>query len=284
MTVEIVVRDAGLLAECPLWDVQNEELYWVDIPSAVLHSRGNDGTRRRWELPNEIGSVVLRASGGAVVALRNGLHTLDLESGELEFFLDTQRDRTTRYNDGKCDQAGRLWIGTLDDDQLPRAHLYRVDPDRSIRSMREDVMCSNGIDWSPDGRTLYWVDSHTHTILAFEFDLDRGEIRQPRVLTSGTIGIPDGLTVDAEGCIWCAWWDGWRVTRIAPDGRTLTTVELPVARPTSLAFGGPHLDELYVTSAKWALGPAERERQPLAGALFVLDAGVSGLPAARFGG
>jgi sugar lactone lactonase YvrE len=233
----------------------------------------------------DVGCVVLRRTGGALVALRHGLHTLDLLTGETAFVVDADRDdATTRYNDGKCHRRGRLWVGTLDDGDRPTGALYRVDPDCSMHELRGGVRCSNGLGWSPDDRTFYWTDSPTRTILAFDYDLETGGTRRARALVRDERGLPDGLAVDAEGCVWSARWDGGCVVRYAPDGRVVTTIPLPVSRPTSVAFGGAGLDHLYITSAAWGLTPPQRARQPLAGALFVCRPGVQGLPAARFAG
>lgn len=282
MQIDVFERDGGALAECPLWDEKCQHLYWIDVPGPMLHRRASDGSRTSWVLPSEIGCVVLRAGGGAVVGLRSGLHTLDLASGRVTFYVDDDRGTTTRYNDGKCDDRGRLWIGTLDDGAQARGRLYRVEADGSISAVRDGVICSNGINWSPDRRVMYWVDSRTHTIFAFDFDLDAGEIRNARPFFRDEHGMPDGLTVDSNGHIWCAWWDGWRVTRITPDSRVVQTLELPVARPTSVAFGGPRFETLFVTSARCELTPEECVRQPLAGAIFACEPGVTGTPAARF--
>ena len=220
-----------------------------------------------------------------MIALRNGIHALDFTTGRVEFFADAVRDTTlTRYNDGKCDRHGRFWVGTLDDGDCPGAALYRVAHTGDVVCMRDKVTCSNGIDWSPDGRIFYWVDSPTQTIFSFDFDEVSGEIRNPRPLITDTRGLPDGIAVDADGCIWCARWDGWCVVRYAPDGRTLTTVRTPVARPTSVAFGGSDFGDLFITTAASELPRRELARQPLAGALLVHRPAMHGLPTARFGG
>ena len=284
MEVDVFEPEGGELAEGPVWDDETQHLYWVDISAPALHRRAADGTKTSWQLPTEIGCAVLRAGGGAMVGLRSGLHSLDLSSGEVTFYADEQRPPTTRYNDGKCDPRGRLWIGTLDDEGQPRACLYRVDVNGAMSTVRNDVMCSNGIDWSPDGTTMYWVDSRTHTIFAFDYDAETGEITNERTFFSDQIGMPDGLTVDADGMVWCAWWDGWRVTCISPGGRVMQTIDLPVARPTSVVFGGAGFTTLFVTSARSELTREERAQQPLAGAIFACEPGTIGVPAARFMG
>jgi sugar lactone lactonase YvrE len=284
LSIDVVERSAGDLAESPLWDAATGQLFWVDITSGSLHRRDAHGVRTKWDLHGQVGCVVLRRGGGAVVALDRGLYKLNLESGELTFLADTTRGPLVRYNDGKCDRDGRLWIGTFDDTGETRAALYRLEAGRPLECVRSGASGSNGIDWSPDGRILYWVDSLLNTIFAFDFNLETGAIRSARPLVTKGRGVPDGITVDSDGCLWCAWWDGWCVTRHRPDGSLIQTLEMPVARPTSVVFGGPHLDELYVTSAAGGLSPESDRAGALAGALFVHRPGVSGLECGRFAG
>lgn len=287
--MEVVVAAGSILGEAPLWAGDEQALYWADIKACLLHRLDvRSGDVRTWRLPNEVGSFALRACGGVVVALRTGLAFLDLDSGEVTPMADPEADRpANRFNDGKCDRRGRFWAGTLHDDEAaPLGALYRLDPDGACHMMRTGVICSNGLGWSPDDRTMYFTDSGTYRIFAYDFDLDTGEIEGERVFVEDDPagGGPDGLTVDAEGGVWSAKWDGWRVVRHTPDGTVDQVVELPVQRPTSCTFGGSRLDRLYVTSASIGLGPAELAAGPLAGALFVTDVGVTGLAEPRFAG
>ncbi len=267
-----------------------DALYWVDIANHRLqrwHPETSD--YRRWSLPSEIGSFALRercgAEDGAVVALRNGFHLLDLGSNALTPLHDPEPEKEeNRFNDGKCDPAGRFWAGTMGDGDAPTAALYRLDPDGACHTVRTGVKISNGLGWSPDGATMVYTDTPLRTIVAFDFDVETGTLSRERVFATVQDGFPDGLTVDSEGFVWSAIWDGWRIDRFAPDGSLERSVRLPVQRPTSCTFGGADLTELFITSAKDGLSDAELSEQPEAGHLFRVQTQVAGLPAFRFGG
>ncbi len=196
-------------------------------------------------------------------------------------------DPSMRMNDACCDRAGRLWVGSIAKDTQPGAgSLYRVDRDGSVRRVLRDLSIPNGIDWSPDDRLMYFIDSATRRVDVLDYDVETGQVgdRRPLVTLPEGAGLPDGMTVDAEGCLWVVTWDGWSVRRYRASGELDRIVRLPVARVTSCAFGGPDLGDLYVTSASTGLSEAELREQPLAGALFVVRPGVRGLPATPFGG
>lgn len=287
--VECVLERADVLGEGPVWSEQDQSLYRVDIAGRrVRRFTPATGQQREWIVPSDVGALALRAGGGAVVALRTGFALLDLGSGRLDPLGDPEQGRPdNRFNDGACDRAGRFWAGTLHDDELePLGSLYRLDPDLGWHAVLHDVICSNGLGWSPDDRTMYFTDSRVGRIDAFDFDLASGSLsrRRPFAVLDGQDGVPDGLTVDADGYVWSAVWDGWRVVRYAPDGTVDRVVELPVQRPTSCAFGGPDLTTLYVTSAARGLTSAERVAGPLGGSLFALQPGVRGLPEPLFAG
>ncbi len=190
-----------------------------------------------------------------------------------------------RFNDGKVDRAGRFWAGTMDDrEEEARGTLYRLDPDLSWSAVDSGYMVTNGPAFSPDGRTMYNTDSARRLIYAFDVDED-GVVgnRRPFARFKDEDGYPDGMTVDAEACLWVAFWDGWCIRRLSPDGELLQTVEIPVEHPTSCAFGGPALDRLFVTSARIGLNENARAVQPLAGALFMIETSVRGLADRPFG-
>jgi sugar lactone lactonase YvrE len=282
-----VFESQDVLGEGPVWDPEDQALYWVDIKERHLQKwTPATGDYRVWALPEEIGSFALRTSGGAVLALQTGFHALDFESGDVIPLFDPEADMPgNRFNDGKCDRAGRFWAGTMDNAEVEiKGALYRFDPDHSCRLVRPGAFISNGLGWSPDNRTMYYADSGKGNIYAFDFDLPSGAIAYERVFAALEQGSPDGLTVDAEGYLWNAVWDGWRVVRYAPDGTIDQEIRMPVQRPTSLSFGGPDLDVLYVTSASINLPPETRQVQPLAGGVFAIYAGVRGLPEPRFRG
>jgi sugar lactone lactonase YvrE len=279
----------ALLGEGPLWDPEDRLLYWVDIKGRSVH-RFDPATRRdvEWPTPEDVGSLARRAAGGLVVALRSGFHFLDVVTGAIRPVAQPERDRQeNRFNDGKPDRRGRFWAGSMHDPEtLPTGALYRLDPDGACHRMVDGVVCSNALCWSPDGRTMYHADTMRRVVWAWDSDPDRGEIANRRVfveLPPGE-GAPDGATVDAEGCVWLAHWDGWRLTRYDPAGRTERVVRLPVQRPTCPAFGGPGLDVLYVTTASIGLSADALAAQPWAGGILALDPGVRGVPEARFRG
>jgi sugar lactone lactonase YvrE len=268
------------LGEGPLWDDRDQSLYWLDIPQGRVHRMDADGSFASWDVGQRVSAIVPRASGGLVVAGRNGFMTLDLPSGELTMLAPVEQDRPeNRMNDGACDRAGRFYAGTMADDERPGAGaLYRLDPDLQLTTLLTGVGISNGIGWSPDDRLMYYVDSHAHQVDVFDYDPATGAIdgrRQFAPVGQGDVQ-PDGLTVDADGGVWVGVWDGGALLRYDPDGRMRDALQLPAARVTSCAFGGPGLDRLYITTAA---GDGEH-----AGGLFVCEPGVTGQPGHPFRG
>jgi sugar lactone lactonase YvrE len=287
--IRCVVESRNKLGEVPVWDVEEQALYWIDIENALLQRlEPASGEISRWTLPERICALALRRSGGLIVALASGLAFFDPATGAVERLAAPEAHLpSNRFNDGKCDRRGRFWAGTMDDRLSERtAALYRFDPDRSCRRMEDGIGISNSLAWSPDNRTFYFADTLQRLIFAYDFDIESGEISNRRVFTdmAGQPGNPDGSTIDAEGFLWNAQWDGWRLVRYAPDGRIDRIVELPVQKPTSCMFGGPDLRTLYVTTAVWDMDDDALVRQPWAGGLLALDVGVAGLPEPRFAG
>jgi len=284
--IDIVVPGGAELGESPVWDERAECLWWVDIKGGLVHRHEPAGADAHRTVDEEVGAVAMRERGGVVLAARSGVVVLDDLSGPPRRVADL-RVPGVRFNDAKCDAAGRLWAGTLADDGRPGGgRLYRVEPDGRAEVALEGVTVSNGLDWSPDGRTLYYVDSATQRVDAIAFDPEHGSLgeRRPLIAIPAQDGIPDGLTVDAEGHLWLALFRGGAVLRIAPDGSCVRTVRVPVSHPTSCAFGGADLADLYITSAAKELSPAQRLEQPHAGAVLRIRPGVSGRPANRFAG
>jgi len=287
--VAAAVAARNTLGEGPVWCPREQALYWVDIEKSSLQRFDpQSGAVRRWVLPERIGSFALRENGGAVLALASGFAFFDLETGALERLTAPEKDNPrNRFNDGKCDRAGRFWAGTMDDRLSQHTGaLYCLDPLLSCRRVESGIGIPNSIAWSPDDRVFYFADTMDRVIYAYDFDRAAGMIANRRIFCTmeGQAGAPDGSTVDAEGCLWNAQWDGWRVVRYDPEGRVERIVELPVQKPTSCMFGGPGLATLYVTSAIWDLDEQALARQPLAGALLAMDVGVRGLPEPRFAG
>jgi sugar lactone lactonase YvrE len=235
-----------------------------------------------------VGAVVPRAGGGAVAALGQGFAHVDLDGGTITPFADLGLDDPSiRMNDAKCDRRGRLWAGTMSETLADGAGaLYRLDTDGSIALVVPGVTVSNGLDWSQDDRTMYFVDTLRHGVDAFDFDADSGSLSNRRRLVDvpEREGLADGLTVDADGCIWVALCFGGVVRRYTPDGRLDATVRLPVTMATSCAFGGVGYRTLYITTGTTTLAPDERRRQPLAGSVFHVEPGAEGFPPTPYGG
>ena len=289
ITYELEYEAKAKLGEGPCWDARKQLLHWVDIERFELHTY-NPATKtdRIINVGQHIGAAVVRKSGGFVVALRDGIYHLNEETEALEKIVDPEPDcPENRFNDGKCDPAGRLWAGTM---HLPETkdncgHLYCIDADLSVRRRVDDVSISNGLAWSPDEKTMYFIDSPTRQCVAFDYDKATGGISNRRVavtIPEGE-GWPDGMNIDAEGMLWIALWEGWAVRRYNPEnGNLLDEIKLPVARPTSCVFGGEDLRTLYITSASTRLSEDELAAQPLAGAIFKAKLGVIGMPTIEF--
>jgi sugar lactone lactonase YvrE len=289
IAVELALAARAELGEGPRWDARSRTLYWVDILKGHVHAfTPATAACRSHRVGQPVGALAVREAGGLVLALRDGFATLDLDTGALSWIARVEDDRATqRMNDGRCDAAGRFWAGTMAFDPSPgTGTLYRLDRDGCVTPVLGDLTISNGLDWSPDGRSLYFVDSGTQRVDLFDFDPVAGTLanRRPFVRVPDAAGMPDGLVVDADGFVWVALWGGGALHRYATDGALAQVVTLPVSHPTSCAFGGPDLMDLYVTSASIELTPAALARQPLAGGLFRLRPGVAGRAGHRFAG
>jgi len=285
---EAVAVPRARLGEGPCWDPRTALLYWTDIPAGRIHRYDPvDGSHAVTEVGQPVGAMAPRSAGGLVVAVRDGFGFCDPEAGTFELVGRVDADRPgNRMNDGKCDPDGRFFAGTKAEDDTPgAAALYRLDPDLAVTRVVDDLTISNGLDWSADGRLFYFVDSPTRRIDLFDRDPATGAIsgRRPFVELPADAGWPDGLTVDAEGCVWVALWGGSAVRRYRPDGRLDRVLRLPARLVTSCAFGGPDLDVLYVTTAapdpgsSVPVGPGD-------GSLFACRVGVVGRPVHAFAG
>ena len=287
-SIECVVDCRNKLGEVPVWDVAEQALYWVDIEGKLLQ-RYTPATQavERWQMPERISSFALREEGGLIVAFASGIALYDLVTGGIEWIARPDKNPRNRFNEGKCDRRGRFWAGTMDDRlSAHSASLFRVDPDLSVHRMLGEIGISNCFVWSLENDAFYFADSMDRRIYRFDYDHAAGRIANRSLFTDTTAQnvVPDGGTIDEEGFIWNAQWDGWRVVRYAPDGRIDRIVEMPVQKPTSCMFGGPDLATLYVTSAIWDLTPDKLKDQPAAGGLFALDLGIRGVPEPRFAG
>jgi Gluconolactonase len=275
------------LGEGPLWDPRGGALYWLDINQAKIQRYDPQSKEVKvFDMPLRVTALGLRQRGGFVAATERGFHFWDGKSTSLEFITHPEEGKAeARFNDGKVDRAGRFWAGTMDPRNATSA-LYRLDANLSTQRMEVDITISNGIGWSPDNRRMYYADSLRYTVYEYAFDLQSGAISERKVFlqVERDFGVPDGLTVDSQGYVWIAFYDGWKVVRYTPDGKEVARVALPAARPTCPAFGGPALDRLYVTTAIDGLSEEELKLQPLAGDLFVVEAGVKGLAEPMFAG
>lgn len=284
--VDVAVNTDPLHGEGPCWDEQAGVLWWVDILGGAVHRFDPaTGVDQRIEVGQPVGAAVGRAGGGLVLAVEHGFAFLN--EGTVKPLVTVIDDPGVRFNDGKADPVGRFLAGTMAYDETPGAgRLFRLEPSGAVAPVLDGLTISNGLAWTPDARTLYFIDSPTQQVRAYSYDPDTGVATDPRVVVDipRADGLPDGMTIDADGCLWVALYGGGAVRRYTPDGRCDRTVTLPVSQVTSCAFGGPELRHLYITTSPHGLDPAQRSAQPHAGAVFWYDAGVSGLPAHRYAG
>lgn len=278
----------AIIGEGPVWDVVEQALYWIDILGRQVFRHDPEAHEtRHWALPDIVGSMALRAGGGAIVALGDGVYTLDFDSGDCTLLATSPHlNDEVQLADGKVDRRGRFIVGSSDRGMKEaRGKLFALDPGaRELRVIDDDIFLANGPCWSPDDATFYHADSIRKTIFAYDYDIDTGTVAHRRAFasTEGLGGIPDGATVDTEGHIWSAICEGGKIVRFRPDGSIERIIEFPQKLPGSVMFGGPALDQLFVPT----LSPAflGREADPQDGAMFVIDGlGVTGLPEPRFG-
>lgn len=272
-----------------MWDDAAQELLWVDILARRVNwYRPADGSTRTLATATPVGAVAQRRRGGLVLALEDGVWLTDADAGSARRIAAIEADRPeTRANDGKCDPSGRFWVGTMGYGAEPGAgSLYRVDPDGVVTRAVRDVTISNGLAWHPGSGMMYYIDSTAGGIDAFTWDAATGELgaRRRAVEIERTAGVPDGMTIDREGCLWVALYGGWSVHRYTPEGRLDRRIEFPVSQVTSCTFGGEDMRDLYVTSARNALSQQQLEREPLAGGLFRVRLEIGGFAAHLFAG
>jgi sugar lactone lactonase YvrE len=287
--VTVVTRDADLLGEGPQWNPRDGRLYWVDaFAPAIRRMDPSAGAVESFPMPADIGSFAFARDGTLIGGMRTGFNRIDLARGTVEPIANpVSRDPRLMLNDGKCDRRGRYWCGSVHSDFVGRAaELFRLDPDLTVRRMDGGFIIGNGIAFSPDDRRMYFADSRDETVWVYDFDLESGSLSNRRVFfsTRDIEGRVDGATCDRDGNYWCALVHGGAVACISPEGRIVERVPVPAKHPTMVAFGGPDLDVLYVTSATKMLAPEERERWPDAGKVFRIDGlAARGLPEPLFG-
>ena len=277
------------LGEGPLWVASENAVYWVDIVKHQVHRLSlADGAKKTWQFDTEVTSLAEREQGGFVGTIRDGFAFIDFDTSSYESITLPEVDLLgNRFNDGKVDANGRFWGGSMDQDCVAETgSLYRLDPDLSLHQMDKDYIIDNGPAFSNDGKTIYHTDTGKKVMYAFDVAPD-GTISNKREfihLTETEEGSPDGMTVDSEDCIWLCHFGGARITRYAPTGELLRVVHMPVPNITSCTFAGPDLDTLYITTARTGLSPDDLQKYPLAGSLFSLKPGVTGLPTPKFKG
>jgi sugar lactone lactonase YvrE len=282
---EVLVQANAELGEGPVWDARSGRIAWVDILGRRIHlTDPRTAETESIEVPSDVGAIAPRTTGGFVAALQDGFWVIG-DGPPRRIATIPEAGATLRFNDGKCDPRGRFWAGTMAyDEAAGAASLYRLDDaGAGVTRVLEGVTISNGLAWTGDAATMYYIDSPTQRIDAFAYEAETGEIRDRRMVVRipAELGSPDGMTIDADGGLWVALWGGGAVHRYL-DGRLDRVIRLPVSRPTSCAFGGPDLDELYVTSAWKGLSADARRAEPLAGALFRIRPGVRGVLPAVF--
>jgi sugar lactone lactonase YvrE len=289
--VEHVLEVRNVIGEGPVWHSEEQCLYWVNFIEQFQILRFSPQTRHMdvFETGVPVMALAIRKAGGFIAATGKGISRWDARSKTLEPFCAPRASKSTcRFNDAATDSQGRFWVGTLNDanQKGPDGELFCVQGDGSWQVMDKNITVANGIGWSPDRKIMYFTDSFRYSIYAYDFAADTGAISNRRtfVQTSPEAGTPDGLTVDSEGFVWSAFWGGWKVVRYNPEGKVDREYRLPVPNPTSCAFGGKHLDELYITSASLGLSKEEKERHAQSGDLFCLKAGITGMDEARFAG
>jgi L-arabinonolactonase len=288
--MERVLAAGNQLGESPVWSAEEGALYWVDIPNGVIRRYVLSSQETSlWQLPASIGSFVFRHDGGMVVALKNGIHFFDPATNQLSLVHNPEPHLPeNRFNEGKCDPKGRFFAGTMNEvvRGKPSGSLYRLAPDRQLDLILPSITVPNGLSWSPDGKIMYFADTRRHVIYAFDYDLDAGTPHNRRVFVdlSSYDGLPDGATVDSEGCLWSAMFSGGRIVRHTPKGKIDRVIGFPVTQINSLAFGGSDLRTIFVVSSRHLLDEAGLASQPLAGDIFAVDTGVKGFLDSRFAG
>ncbi len=285
-----VLASRNKLGEGPIWNSAEQKLYWVDIlDGTFLRWRPGSDAHELFHVGVPIGVMAFRASGGLVMATKKGFATWDEQTQQLEIVANPIADKEhMRFNDGAVDCAGRFWAGTVSmaNESSKEGVLYRLDPDRSVHIMETGVSVSNGIGWNPDNTIMYFTDSPQRVIYAYDFDAATSAIANRRIFVRLQDGnaVPDGLAVDSEGYIWSACWDGAKINRYAPNGQIEQVIQVPALRTTSCVFGGPELNELYITSAWNGLDAETLERYPFSGDIFNLKTAVKGLEKFAFAG
>ena len=280
---------ASELGEGAFWNYKTQEFYWIDIEGKKFHIYNpKTKTNKSYTMPSRIGTVVPYTNKEAVVALQNGVYKINLETEKLTLLSDVESEiKDNRFNDGKCDPLGNLWVGSMHLDQKQyAANLYKISETGETQKMLDSVTISNGIVWTSDTKTMYYIDTPTSKIKAYDFDNKTGEISNERVVVkvSDTLGYPDGMTIDENDMLWVGMWNGNAVIQFNPKtGELVSKIEVPAHNVSSCAFGGENLDELYITTARVDMSEEELKEKPLSGSIFKVKPGVKGVENTFFG-
>ncbi|CAH3017168.1 unnamed protein product [Porites evermanni] len=295
--ISVVKEGCSELGEGPHWDEKTQRIIWVDILGHSVHLLDPvTGKDDQYKFDGPVGAAVPRQKGGSlVVAAKRDFLFLDLETGHKEVVTSIDNDKPdNRFNDGKCDLTGRFWAGTMGPEPIPtkvvpnQGSLYSLNCDLTVQHLVDKVSISNGIAWNGEKKAFYHVDTFERKIDAFDYDETSGALlnRRTIVKVDPSLGYPDGMTIDVDGMLWVAMYNGWKIVRYNPDtGQCLSQLNLPVCKVTSCCWAGVNHDELIVTSERARLSPEERLQQPLAGSIFrIKNFGTGGLPAVAFNG
>lgn len=282
----IALDSHALLGESPLWSPHEGVLYWLDCLQPAIHSFNPQTAANKSTILNQIvTSISLYSENSLLVTVEEGYAFANLLTGSLTLIGNPYAHQAVIFNDGKCDREGRFWSGTAAKDwQSPIGALFQLSADLKFKPMDKGFILSNGIGFSPDNKYLYFSDSSAHTIYRYDFDLSSGAITNKKafIIIPDSEGLPDGMTVDAQGNLWVAMWDGWSINRYDPQGKKIDSIKLPIPRPTSVAFGDRDLSTLYITSARIGLSEEQLKLSPLSGSLFAMQTSFKGLPEPYF--
>lgn len=289
MTVQLVINEFMELGEGPCWDAEEQTLYWVDTDLKCVHKYcPYSGEKKTYQLNQKVGVAVKETAGTIICALENGFYRLNQNDGSVEYIVNPDSENPENiFNDGKCDKEGNFWAGTVHREELAeKGSLYCLSTDFKCEPKYNGVTISNGIAWTEDYKTMYYIDTPTLQVAAFDYDMDTRTISNKRVAVefSPEYGMPDGMTIDADGNLWVAMWGGYGVYKCNPrTGQILGKIDVPVANVTSCIFGGKDMDVLYITTAMAELTDDEKKAQPLAGGVFQVKTDTKGFPSNRFG-
>lgn len=277
------------LGEGALWNYKTQEFYWVDIEGKTLNIYNpKTKTNKVIKTPSRVGTVVPYTKEQAVVALEDGIYKINLDNGDLKQISNVESDITeNRFNDGKCDPKGNLWVGSMHlKESLPNANLYKVEPNGVTTKMVDSVTISNGIVWSKDTKKMYYIDTPSKSIKSYDYDIETSTISNEKIAVNipESLGYPDGMTIDENDTLWVGLWNGNAVAQFDPKtGKLISKIEVPAHNVTACAFGGENLDILYITTSTNDMTDEERKKYPLAGSIFKYKPGVKGVPAFFFG-